>query len=238
MAYALVGSIGAVLAGSSGGSVTPAWGTSETRAANNLLILWVEGKGSTTLPAAPSGWTLGEQISNSGGGGTDTASIFFKVAAGSDAAPTVAAITSATLTAQLAEFSGGAVSSPLDTVSGNAGTTSPLTISESSADALSGELLIACACDGYASTTGTKTCVISSNNATMTNTTNGGVSSLTDVYAFAYGITTSNSSADTVVATFYTSHTPIVGLVGCSFKLFVASTPSMPPEIIQPVFRN
>lgn len=220
MAFALVGTIGAVTTGSSGASVTPAWGTSESRTAGNLLILWVEGNGSLTLPAAPSGWTVAKQLANTS---TSSASIFYKIAVGADAAPTVALVTSTILSAQLAEFSGGATSSPLDqTASGTSTATSALTITNGGVDAQSGELLIASSCAGYASTTGTKTDVLSSNNATLTNTTNS--AAVADIYAFAYGVTTSNAAADTVVSTYYTSHTPNVATVGASFKLLVPST--------------
>ena len=102
MAIALLGTIGTVSVGGSGASVTPAWGSSENRTAGNLLVLTVATTGSATLPAAISGWSIALQKA----GTSCSVSIYYKVAAGTDAAPTVPAVTSAIHNARLAEFSG------------------------------------------------------------------------------------------------------------------------------------
>src|SRR4030095_1844256 len=113
MAFSLVGTIGAARQGALSAAVTPAWGASENRTAGNLLVCFVAGTGSGVgaAPAAPSGWT------RVGVGSTTTSptcALYYKIAAGADTAPTIAAITNVILTAQLAEFSGNASSSPLD----------------------------------------------------------------------------------------------------------------------------
>src|SRR5947208_10797726 len=110
MAYALVGTAGVVSTGTAGAAVTPAYGTGENRTANNLLILTVLTTGSATLPATPAGWSVAKQQA----GTSCSASIFYKIAAGADAAPTVALIASAIHNAQLQEFTGGPTSAPLD----------------------------------------------------------------------------------------------------------------------------
>jgi hypothetical protein len=90
VAFALVGSVGVASQGAAGAAVTPAWGTSETRAANHLLICWVGVTGVATLPTTPAGWNIGKQVA----GTSCSATIYYKLAAGSDAAPTIALIIS------------------------------------------------------------------------------------------------------------------------------------------------
>ena len=227
MAGALVGTIGTVVTAAAGSGVSPAWGAGESRAAGNLLILWVAGCNSTSFPPTPAGWTIANRAAGTAGSATGT--IFYTNAVGGDAAPTVGAPTGGgtTLFAQLAEFSGLAATSPVDQATGNAGgTTSPLTATNAAADASSGELLIGIGAALYTATTGTKTMVLTSNNATLTSSTNQG-GTIINEYDFAYGFTTANASADTMVNTYST--TRITGAMVCeaSFKLFVQ--PPAPP---------
>ena len=70
--------------------------------------------------------------------------IFYKIAAGGDAAPTVAAITSAVISAQLAEFSGNATTTPVDQTGLGGGATSPETATLGAADTAAGELILMC----------------------------------------------------------------------------------------------
>ena len=219
MSYALVGTIGAVDTGTSGAAITPAWGTSENRTAGNLLILQVVGFGTATLPAAISGWTIAKQEA----GTSCSSSIYYKIATGTDAAPTVALVASTILVGQLAEYSGGATSSVLDQIGGAAGTTSPITATNASTDSAVGELLIACGCSFYSSSSGTKTLALTSNNATLTPTTNQNTA-IVDVYDFAYGVTTSKSAADTGVNTFSTTHITGSAVATASFKLPTVGT--------------
>lgn len=126
MGYALVGSVGAVVQSSSGGSITTlAWGSGETRAANNLLVCFVAVDGSATAPAAPSGWSA--MVATPPAGTTCTAQIFYKIATGSDAAPTIAAVSGAVVSAQLAEFSHGVTTTPVDQTGTATDTTATLT---------------------------------------------------------------------------------------------------------------
>ena len=62
MAVALVGTIGAVSLGATGASVTPAFGTSETRAAGHMLICWCDIHGVATLPGTPMALPIGPPI--------------------------------------------------------------------------------------------------------------------------------------------------------------------------------
>ena len=214
MAYALVGSVGAVSQGSSGAAVTPAWGTGESRTANNLLILWVDGQGSATLPSAPANWSIGIQKA----GTSCSASVFYKVAAGGDAAPTVGAVTSTVLTAQLAEFSGNATSSPLDKTGTAAGTTSTQVATAGAADTAGGELVVY-ATGALYSLAATKTLSNSLNNgATAHNTTNNSTSTVNH-YDLGYGITTGNSAADADTFSFTTQRITGAVVALASFKL-------------------
>ncbi len=229
MAYALVGTIGVVSVGASGAAVTPAYGTNENRAANNLLILWVVSQGSATLPAAIAGWSIAIQEP----GTTCSSSIYYRVATGGDAQPTVALIASSVLSCQLAEFSGGATASPLDQTGVAAGTTSTQTATAGGVDKSVGELLIVCAGNFYSSSSGTKTGSVTSNNASLTTTTNQGAA-IVDEYVLAYGVTTTNAAADNSVFTFSITHETGAALAIASFKLAFAKPwphPSFVPQI-------
>jgi hypothetical protein len=217
MAYALVGTIGAVSTGASGASVTPAWGTGENRNANNLLVALVSQNSGAGLTATPSGWTLAKSV-----GTTTFVAIFYKIASGSDSAPTFAGVTGAILSAQLAEFSGNVSSSPLDQTGSALGSTSPQTATFAATDLRSGELLLISSFTGY-SAVNSATISLTSNNATVTNAGTDGASG-TGHFQFGYGVTTSNSSADTATATASTStNIALDELVAASF--LVAPSP-------------
>jgi PKD repeat protein len=192
MSYALVGSKGAVSGSSVGGSVTPAWGSGEGRTAGNLLLLWVEGHLTATLPSAPAGWSIGAR--KAGSGGLCSASVFYKIAAGGDSAPTVAAATGTLWNVQLAEFSGNAMASTLDQTGSASGTSTPEVVTAASVDATPGDLVVV---------TGVLEFTISVTNPSSTHTLNNGAGTWTNSsqtgtahYNFAYGVTTGNSSAD------------------------------------------
>lgn len=222
-AITLVGTIGAAVQGTSGAAVsTLAWGAGESRTAGNLLICFCSVTGVATNPSTPSGWTLaGASI------GISSASIiFYKVAAGTDAAPTLAAVTSGVIAGQLAEFTGN-TASPLDK-SGFAGTSSsPVTAALSAADTASGELLIAAGAD-FRSAARSPNDTWTSNHATMTQAgSNNGVSSANH-YSFGYSLsTTSNSGQTSVVMTASTS-TSLTGLTisGASFLVAAPTGPT------------
>lgn len=234
MGYALVGSRGAVKVGTSGGSCSPVY--PQTPTANNLLEMRVAVAGSATLPGAPTGWSAGIQKA----GTSCSASSFFKVAAGGDASPTIAAITSGVISAQICEWSGNATSSPKDQTGSAAGTTATLTVTAGAADAASGELAI-CVNSAFYSTAATKTLSDSLNNGTVTSTQNNATSTA-DHYCFSDAITTSNASADSNTASQTTNRLTGGAAVLISFKLgaqtftqAVSATTTTSPAIVRQV---
>lgn len=215
--YALVGSAGTAVVGTSGGAIsTLAFGTGESRTAGNLLICWAVGGGVSTLPTTPSGWSSALGLA----GTSCSAAVFYKIAAGGDAAPSFGAVTSQTWVAQVAEFSGNASSAPADT---NGGTSTPgtgtMTAVNQAIDAQSGELDTFCAVAFYSTTT-TRTLTSALNNgATATLTGNNSGASAAVFYSFGYGVPTGNSAVDAY--TFTTTTTKLTGAVAmlASFKL-------------------
>lgn len=193
MAPAIVGSPGPVSQGASGAAVTPAWDAGASRAFANTLILGVVTQGSATLPTVPAGW----RVSNQRAGTSSTASIFYKTATGHDAAPTVSAITSAVITAQLTEYSG--CDADLNFVRDNggaaSGTTSPITATAGVA-AASGELVVSAGGALYASAATATLADTFNNGATATDTTNNATSTVNH-YCFGWGVTTSKASSQT-----------------------------------------
>jgi len=225
MAAALVGSIGAVSQGAAGAAVTPAWGAGANRTAGNMLICSVTVTAVATLPATPAGWTLGSNRL----GTSCAAAIYYKVATGGDAAPTLAAVTSGVISAQLQEVSGLTTASPAsDRGSTQAGTTTPIVATNSTADLQSGEWIVAAAGVRY-SQAATKTTSHTINNATDTEVSNDATSSR-DHYNFTRGVTTANASPDS--DSFAFTATQITGAVVVlqSFKLApVAPTATTDP---------
>jgi hypothetical protein len=197
--YALVGTIGAPVQGANSGAVGSsqglAWGAGESRTASNLLICWCSVANIATLPATPTGWSIAHQLA----GTSCSSTIYYLLAAGSDAVPTINAITGGIISVQLAEFSDNATTSPLDQHGG--ATTTPFTATATGTDTASGELVIL-ANSGFYSAAATKTLSSSLNNgATAVIKTNNSVSSKAH-FCFGYGITTSNSSADSATNSF------------------------------------
>ena|SRR5215468_4804285 len=226
MAYALVGTPAAATQGSSGASVTPTWGTGLNRTAPNLLSCFVSVQGSATLPTTPSGWSIAKQIA----GTSCSATIYYKIAAGSDTAPTINAITSGVIAAQLMEFSGNATTSPLDQTGTATGTTSPITSTQSVADVQSGELLLMCGSD-FRSTARSPNDTWTSNNGTVTAGGNNNGTSSVNHYSFGYILgTTSNASGDTAIMTLSVT-TSITGLAVASSSFLLP--PIVFPDLIQ-----
>jgi hypothetical protein len=229
MAIALVGSLGTVAQGTT--SATPAYG--QTPTAGNLLVCWVS-SGSSTNPSNSDGTWSGVPVIGTGG---RRQSIYYKIAAGGDAAPTITGGNA--LFAMLGEFSGVA-STPLDqsTSTGATGTTSPQTATLSSADAHAGDLVL------YSASTTNSTSqtepagpnVALNNGASSNETTNGG-SSVTH-YWFGWGVTTGNSAADSASLTFTTARISAVALTLASFSVAVAApVPATPNVVMQAVNR-
>lgn len=210
MAYSLVGTIGAIATGTSGATLTPSWGSGESRTANNLLLLAVGDQGSLSTPATPSGWTAGPHVTATFIGSFCSISLFYKIAAGSDAAPSITGVGGALWVAQLAEFSGNVTSSPLDQSNNASGTGA---FSNPAADATAGELIFATVMNNSGNTA----------TATMNNGASATRSSGSGLYTW-WGVTTGNSSADTLtpsglslpsaeaIASFKVASTPVVTL--------------------------
>jgi hypothetical protein len=223
MAYALVGTIGNAVLSTAGTAATPTFGTGESRTAGNLLICFCSVTGSNTIPTTPSGWSVAVQFA---GGTTTYAEIFYKIAAGADAAPTIAAITNGLIAAQLAEFSGNAAT-PLDKTGANSSTSSPLTATLNAADTASGELLLVTGAD-FRSVARSPNDTWTSNNATITQAGNNNAVSSVNHYSFGYSLaTTSNASADTAVMTLsVTTSITAVTVAAATFKLVPPAGPS------------
>lgn len=215
MAFATVGTNTSPTVGSSGAAVTPSWGTGQSRTAGDLLLCQVAVSGSATLPTTPSGWSVGSQQA----GANCSVTIFYKVAAGIDAAPTIAAITSGVIVAWLGELSGGATVSPVDQTASAAGTTTPQTATCSSPDQQADELVIACGVARY-TVAGVKTLSQGFNNSiTGVQSAQNNSTSTTNHYNFAYGTTTANASSDQVSLSFTTTNIGGAAQAVASFKL-------------------
>jgi len=213
MAVALVGTIGAASQGTAGNAVTPAWGASENRTAGNLLICFVSVTQTATLPTTPAGWSIAVQKA----GTLSSVTIYHKVAMGADAAPTIGAITSGVIAAQLAEFSG-AVASVIDQSANGTASSTPVTITNGAVDAFSGSLLLTGVADRRSIARSTND-TFTSNNATFTQAGNNNGTSSTNHYSWAYGATTSKVAADTSVAAFsVTTNLSGAALGAVSFK--------------------
>jgi hypothetical protein len=221
MAIALVGTIGTAKVSAAGSALTTlAWGTGETRATGNLLVLFVSVTEVATLPTTPSGgWAIAKQQAGTG----SSATIYWMAAAGGDTAPTINAITSGVITGQLAEFSGVNVAAIDQSAAGTA-SSSPVTITFGGADAGSGELILFVTAD-YRSTARSPNDTWTSNHVTSVTQagSNNGTSSK-DHYSFAYGLTNSNSGADTGVAAF--SVTTTLSGAALSAVTFKVGTPT------------
>lgn len=231
MAYALVGTIGAQTQGASGGSVSPTFGTGESRTAGNLLILFVGVTGSAATAPTPSGWNSGVVVS----GTSCYAGIYWKIATGGDTAPTYGGVSGALIAAQLAEFSGNATSSPVDKTGGGSGIGSPVTAILSAADTATGELLIIASAD-FRSAARTSSDTLTSNNATITQAGSNNALSSANHYSFGYSLaTTANASPTTAIQTLSNTQS-ITGLivVGATF-LLAPSGPAIPDLFQQPL---
>lgn len=213
MAYALVGSLGTPAVGSVDTAFTPAYGQSPT--AGNLLICWYVGFGSTTAPTTPTGWGF---LSSSGT--AVRVGLFYKIATGGDAAPTITAEGSTQFIAMLGEFQGNFATqaSILDKNGVASGTAATETATASGDDASIGELIILAGLARYSSAN-TVTIQNVLNNGTSSETNNGSTST-DNHFSFGWAIGTSRTVADTNSwsTSTATNLTASMSLVG-SFKL-------------------
>ena len=229
MAYALVGTAGALATGSGANiAITPSWGASENRTAGNLLLCGVVGYGTTTTPSTPAGWSLAKTL---GAGGSAT--IFYRIATGLDAAPTIAALASTTWIGAIAEFSGNATSSPLDQSGSKNGSSGTQTAVNAAADALAGELFFY-AVRFVTSSSAARTITNTLNNGMSNNDVNNNATSTTRHASIGWAITTGNSAADQDAASLSSTYTNMT-MVVASFLLF--TTPdTFPPKLRQTAY--
>ena len=216
MAYALVGSAGTVASGTS--SVAPSFG--QATSAGNLLICWVGGLGGAPTTTA-SGWN--QAVVN----GAEIAIWYKANSAASETAPTFTGSTSA-MNAMLAEFSGGATSSPLDQTGGTLGGATPVTVTAAAADAASGELVIVAQYDDLTKAGTVTTSHTYNNGATANINANNDATSTTPHYRFSYGLTTGNSSADNCSAADNSMNLSTIRPVIASFLLASGAAAPIP----------
>ena len=120
-------------------SFSPSWGTGNggVTIVGDLLVLWIYTYTANNLSSVTSGWTQAPS--------TDTyVYIYYKVAAGGDAAPTLTLANYDKTWAMLGEFSGTAASSPNDSTGtgpGSGGSTQ--VVSNAAADSAAGDLIVA-----------------------------------------------------------------------------------------------
>jgi hypothetical protein len=234
VAYALVGSLGAEVSSGSGSAISGlAYG--QTPTIHDLLIAWWSGCGSTTVPAASAlgtGWQRDVSITVGSGTTGSAAAIYSKIAVGSDAVPSFAAISSCVQQVMLGEFSGNATTSWLDQIGSVAGSsTSPSVATCAAADAQSGELVIVAACV-FRSNSGTEPSdAVTINNGTA-NATNNNSTSTPDHYNYPWAITTTNASADSASFAHGTSHINGCPMAVASYKLAPAGPAAPIPDVI------
>jgi hypothetical protein len=196
MAWALVGTIGTAVQGAASADASPAFGASENRTAGNLLVLFSSVTKSATLPSTPAGWTIAKQVA----GTSTSATIYYKVALGSDAAPTITGVTNGQIAAQLAEFSG-VVASVVNQSGSATGTSSPVTATNAGADTSTNSLILMASGDTRSANRAPNDTWTSNHVTAVTAAgNNNGVSNQVH-YSFGYGNTNSTSGADTAILT-------------------------------------
>lgn len=225
MAFGLVGAAGAASQSAAGAAITPAWGAGAARTANNLLVCAISVAGAATLPATPAGWTLGANRA----GTLCAAAVYWKKAAGADAAPAFTAVTSGVITAQLYEYSGVDTTSSIYTDRGatNAGTATPIVATNSTADLTPGELVVAVG-GARNSSARANTITHTINNGVGAGTsTNNNATSTTNHYNNTWGVTTGNATPDSDSMAFSTAQLSGAVVVIQSFKLLVPAPPTV-----------
>lgn len=230
--YALVGTIGTATQGTSGASVTPAWGTGESRTAGNLLVLFASVTGTATSLSVPSGWNNSSAVL-----GTSCSSyVYTKTAAGGDAAPTITGVTSGLIAAQLAEFSGGDNPPARDKFGNNTGTSSPLTATFSTADAQVGEILLISTAD-FRSTARASNDTLTSNHGTVTQAGNNNGTSSVNHYSFGYVLATTSNTGGTSATMTLSITTSITGLAIAAVTFTIPFVPDAHKGDFLPFFQ-
>lgn len=193
-------------------SVTPAWASDMPRTAGDLLIAYVSSDGNAGTIAQPTGWL---RASDEG----DQAEILYRVATGSDAAPTftVGGTGSKDIAASLEEFTGNAAS-PLVTaakVNGHSASSTTLTLTEASNVKLAGSLSVFAYTNDTTSATDSRT--------DSSGWTHSGFGRASTVFfgGGSYHVNPPTGSADSDTATFADSGSNNYG----TMDLFVPATP-------------
>ncbi len=221
MPYAQVGTAPAWSIGAgTNTAVTPSWGAGQSRTAGNLLILFVNAYTLASTVATPSGWSGGNGEGLFANGTQCGCTLFYKIAAGSDAAPTIPAGPGILWGAWLNEYSGNAPSLPLDRAAQNVSTTSPVTATAAGLDVATGELLVTAVAD-QRSAARTPNDTFTSNHGTVTvAASNNGVSSVNHYSAgHIVGTTTNAAAATSVMTASVTTSLTGLSLVMATFKL-------------------
>jgi hypothetical protein len=160
---------------------------------------------------------------------TPAVSIFFKVATGGDAAPTLTLTSGNSLQALLAEFTGNATNPLVDATNTNHDTKSPVTGQTSSIDRATGELVV-CVSMAIFSATGANAVGQSLNNAPLTSLANGGAGGGTgatnDQAAYDSGVTTTNASVDTLTTTATPASGKTLTAASCALASFRLPIPA------------
>lgn len=189
-------SIGAANVLGAVGTNQPSFGQATT--AGNLLVAWVcvPGSSSVVTTCNDSNWLLAAGGGEAGITG-DIMTLWYRPNCGaSETAPTFAHSGSTqAFIARLGEFSGADTSSVLGHAASGESATSPVTITMSGADSVSGCLVLSV---GYTnlSMSGTHTSSDTYNNgATQTDVASNDGTSTQNHYTFAWGLTTGNSAA-------------------------------------------
>jgi hypothetical protein len=216
MAAPLVGTAATVTVGTSGAAVTTTWGTGQNRTKGNLLVCYAAVGGSATLPGTPTGGGLTWYAASTNSGTTCTACIWLALAAGGDTAPTIPAVTSGIISAQVAEFTSNSPTGyySYDKNGYGSGTTSPLVNKNTAADTNTSGNIFLYAFSFYYSAAATKTLTSTLNNG-MPGTgaeTNSAATSTRYHYAFGYGLPTTHAAAAQDSMAFTT--TSITGGIG------------------------
>ncbi len=196
MAIALVGSVGAFLKAAAN-SIQPAFGQSTT--AGNLLVAWVAQNADSVnaISTISGGWTQAVQKQAS----LSAVAVFYKPNCGAaETAPTFNAASANPMFGQLAEFSGPLKSGPVDQTATATATASPMVLTASAADQLSGELQLTASFWTTSNQPFSNITDIYGSNATAISAGNNN-NTLDSRHAnFGYAITTANNIADTCSA--------------------------------------
>ena len=199
----IVGTIGPVVTGAAGASVTPTWGVGQNRTALNLLLCWCVGISHSYLPATPTGWSVAAQH-GTGSPEWASATLLYKIATGADATPTIVGQPDVVWNVRVAEFTGNVHASPLDQ-SAAAFCDAPPTFNQGTivaggTDGSSGDLVAYVEALAYAAPA-TSVITSSLNNGTFDNNVNNGGVNTDFHYSMGWGVTTSNAVPDAQVST-------------------------------------